>query len=250
VARYRTIKPEFWTSEQVVECSTNARLLFIGMWNFCDDVGRHAASYARLKMEVFPNDPFTKEQIAGWVAELVAAGLVVHYESEGVAVWQVTGWHHQRIDKPGKSTLPPPPEKFQEHSENAPRTFPDRSAPEGSRVELSRVELRKEPASAGSPPSRKLANGSGERFAVAGEKTWELPEEKLAEYREAFPGLDLAAEFRKARLWLDEHRERKPRSGTGVQRFVTRWLGRAYDDLRKRPGATDRKPALIGRPGQ
>jgi len=43
MARIRTIKPEFWVSEQVGECSPNARLLFIGMWNFCDDRGVHPA---------------------------------------------------------------------------------------------------------------------------------------------------------------------------------------------------------------
>lgn len=41
MARIRTIKPEFWTAEQVMELSRDARLLFIGMWNFCDDAGVH-----------------------------------------------------------------------------------------------------------------------------------------------------------------------------------------------------------------
>ena len=41
MARIRSIKPEFWTAEQVMECSPMARLLFIGMWNFCDDGGNH-----------------------------------------------------------------------------------------------------------------------------------------------------------------------------------------------------------------
>ena len=56
MARIRTIKPEFWTSDQVVECSFAARLLFIGMWNFCDDYGVHPASLRKLKMEIFPGD--------------------------------------------------------------------------------------------------------------------------------------------------------------------------------------------------
>jgi hypothetical protein len=44
MARHRVVKPEFFTNEQVVECSTNARLLFVGMWCFCDDGGVHPAS--------------------------------------------------------------------------------------------------------------------------------------------------------------------------------------------------------------
>jgi hypothetical protein len=57
-SRMRTVKPEFWTSEQVVECSPNARLLFIGLWNFCDDSGIHPAATKRLKRDVFPADNF------------------------------------------------------------------------------------------------------------------------------------------------------------------------------------------------
>ena len=36
-----------WTSEQIVECSPIARLLFIGMWNFCDDGGNHLPAQRR-----------------------------------------------------------------------------------------------------------------------------------------------------------------------------------------------------------
>ena len=56
MSRIRTVKPEFWTSEQIIACSPIARLLFIGLWNFCDDNGVHPASYIRLKAEVFPPD--------------------------------------------------------------------------------------------------------------------------------------------------------------------------------------------------
>ena len=74
MARIRTIKPEFWTSEQIVECSPIARLLFIGMWNFCDDGGNHPASHKTLKMQIFPGDDISISQIesivrafAGWI---------------------------------------------------------------------------------------------------------------------------------------------------------------------------------------
>lgn len=102
MARIRTIKPEFFTSEQVAECSPNARLLFIGMWVFCDDQGVHPASNARLKMEVFPGDDFTRDDVGAMVSELIAAQLLTEYESDGEKYWLVTGWKHQKIDKPSK----------------------------------------------------------------------------------------------------------------------------------------------------
>ena len=49
MARIRTVKPEFWASEQVMECSPIARLLFIGLWNFCDDAGNHPLSEKTLR---------------------------------------------------------------------------------------------------------------------------------------------------------------------------------------------------------
>lgn len=100
MARIRTIKPEFWTSEQIMECSPNARLLFIGLWNFCDDAGIHPASPKTLKAEIFPSDDISASEVEGLVGELIAQGLLEKYEVAGHHYWAVTGWHHQRIDQP------------------------------------------------------------------------------------------------------------------------------------------------------
>lgn len=100
MARIRSVKPEFWTAEQVMECSPIARLLFIGMWNFCDDAGNHPASVKTLKAEVFPADDLMSSDIESMVADLVANGLIEEYEAQGKAYWHVTGWHHQKIDQP------------------------------------------------------------------------------------------------------------------------------------------------------
>lgn len=100
MSRIRTVKPEFWSSEQVVSCSRDARLLFIGLWNFCDDAGIHPSSFLRLKMEVFPGDDCSTEDIARWIAELIAVGLLREYTVDERTYWIVTGWKHQKIDKP------------------------------------------------------------------------------------------------------------------------------------------------------
>jgi len=111
MARIRTIKPEFWTNEQVMECSTNARLLFIGMWNFCDDDGRISFSCKQLKAQIFPADDISSESIRGMIDELSTNGLIICYEVENKHYLQVTGWHHQRIDRPQPSKIPPNPAK-------------------------------------------------------------------------------------------------------------------------------------------
>lgn len=63
MARIRTIKPEFWSSEQVMESRPLARLLFIGLWNFCDDGGNHPLSPRTIKALVFPGDDITTEAV-------------------------------------------------------------------------------------------------------------------------------------------------------------------------------------------
>ena len=109
MARIRTIKPEFWTSEQIMECSPLARLMFIGLWNFCDDRGVHPVAYKTLKAEVFPADDILSSDIERMVAELVSLDLLCVFEAEGRKWWYVTGWRHQLINRPSKSRYPEPP---------------------------------------------------------------------------------------------------------------------------------------------
>ncbi|WP_051954136.1 hypothetical protein [Xenophilus azovorans] len=109
MARIRTIKPEFHTSEQVMNLKPVARLAFIGLWNFCDDGGNHPASARTLKAEVFPgDDDLSASDVQALVDQMLTQGLVKLYEVGGKSYWHVTGWHHQRIERPTmKHPLPP-----------------------------------------------------------------------------------------------------------------------------------------------
>ena len=143
MARIRTIKPEFWTSEQVMDLSPNARLLFIGLWNFCDDAGIHPASTKRLKAEIMPADDVRSEDVRRMIDECINVGLVREYEIDGEAYWAVTGWHHQKIDQPSykypneDGTVPEGPAKRRQASKSTKksqsdrRTIAERSPPEG-----------------------------------------------------------------------------------------------------------------------
>ncbi len=126
MSRIRTVKPEFWSSEQVMECSPNARLLFIGTWNFCDDAGRHPWSPKQIKALIFPGDCFTPEDVDQMLRELCGAGLIEWYRVDGKEYFFVTGWRHQKIDKPQKPRYPAP---VGDNSPNGPRTLAERSSP-------------------------------------------------------------------------------------------------------------------------
>lgn len=117
MARIRTTKPEFWSSEQIMELTPLARLTFIGLWNFCDDAGVHPASFKTLKAEVFPSDDLTPDALAELVSEMIAQGLVAEFTTNGKHYWYVTGWKkHQRIDRP-TFKHPRPPQSDLNHKE-------------------------------------------------------------------------------------------------------------------------------------
>lgn len=124
MARIRTIKPEFFTSAQIAECSTSARLAFVGMWCFCDDNGIHPASAKRLKMEVFPGDDISESGVQSFIDELINNDLLIEFVHEKQAFWCVTGFkRHQKIDRPN----PKYPTPDSPGSTTARRTFVEHS---------------------------------------------------------------------------------------------------------------------------
>ncbi|AGL85588.1 DnaT-like ssDNA-binding domain-containing protein [Pseudomonas protegens] len=109
MARIRTIKPEFWSSEQVMESRPLARLLFIGLWNFCDDGGNHPLAPRTIKALVFPGDDITSEAVSELLGELEGSGLIRSYTVDGKQYLHVNGWKHQKIEK-RTFKYPKPPE--------------------------------------------------------------------------------------------------------------------------------------------
>src|SRR5690606_37986802 len=128
MARIRSIKPEFWSSEQVMECSPMARLLFIGLWNFCDDAGNHVNSERTIKAQVFPGDDITSADVRRMLDELSSNDLIACYVHEGKDYLHVTSWKkYQRIDRPSYKNPP-----FNDDtSSNDRRTIDEDSPPEG-----------------------------------------------------------------------------------------------------------------------
>ena len=136
MARIRTIKPEFWTDEKIVELSPFARLLFIGLWNFADDEGRLVYSPKRLKLQIFPADDLDISELFG---EIRGKLLAVAYEVENVEYLQVIGFSkHQKIDKRTASKLPPPP-----NSPEFPRIVPTEGIKEGKGKEKEKPSAKR-----------------------------------------------------------------------------------------------------------
>lgn len=104
MARIRTIKPEFWTDERVVSLPFEARLLFIGIWNFCDDSGAIDDSPERIRMQIFPGNH--EVDIYHLLDLLVSAGLMDRWAGDEAECLVVRNWSkHQKIDNPSRKTM-------------------------------------------------------------------------------------------------------------------------------------------------
>lgn len=107
-----------------MDCSPITRLLFIGMWNFADDHGRMPFAPRTIKAQVFPADDISADCVRGMLAELSAKGLILVYAVGGKEYLEITGWKHQRIDRPQDPRFPGP---MDDGVEAIRRTFDDHS---------------------------------------------------------------------------------------------------------------------------
>jgi hypothetical protein len=98
MARIRTIKPEFWVDDQIVELDYPTRLLFIGLWNFVDDDGYVEFKAKRIKMQVFPADSI---DVSGMLTKLIQMGRLGQFHSDQGDLLRIVNWErHQKISHP------------------------------------------------------------------------------------------------------------------------------------------------------
>lgn len=105
MARIRTIKPEFFTSEDICGLSPLARLLYVALWCEADREGRLTWKPRTFKLRYFPADDCDIDALA---REIVASGLVVQY-GDGLAFIPQFAKHQHINPREAASTLPDPP---------------------------------------------------------------------------------------------------------------------------------------------
>jgi hypothetical protein len=113
--RIRSIKPEFWRSDDITALDWEARLIFIGLWSYVDDNGVGVDKLASIAADLFAGDlerdpRETFERVSRGLQTLSDAGRIVRYEAESKPWLSITNWSkHQRIDKPNKPRYPSAP---------------------------------------------------------------------------------------------------------------------------------------------
>ena len=113
MGRIRTIKPEFFTHEELFDLEEKeglpVRLAFIGLWTICDREGRFKWRPRSIKAQILPYDNVDFSRV---LDALATRGFVVRYASSGVEYGYVPGFsRHQVVNfKESQSNLPEPPE--------------------------------------------------------------------------------------------------------------------------------------------
>lgn len=112
MARIRSIKPEFWESEEVALMTRDARLLYIATWNLADDEGllRWTAPYLKANAFMYDDD-VTVDVVGTLMDEIVAAGFVLPYRAGATKAelgWIPSFHRHQKPNRPQPSKLQAP----------------------------------------------------------------------------------------------------------------------------------------------
>lgn len=103
MARIRTIKPEFFTSEDIVALKPLARLLYVALWCEADREGRMLWKPRTFKLRYFPGDSIDLEPIA---QALIDAGLVVIYGGGKYAYIPKFSTHQHINPREAQSVIP------------------------------------------------------------------------------------------------------------------------------------------------
>lgn len=98
MSRIRSVHPGLWTDERFVSVSPLTRLLFIGLWNECDDQGIFEWSPLKLKMRLLPADNADAPDL---LAEMEQAGVIMRFSVGDKAFGAVRNFtRFQRPKKP------------------------------------------------------------------------------------------------------------------------------------------------------
>lgn len=105
MARARSIKPSFFTNEELVELPFETRLLFIGLWTIADREGRLEDRPKRIKMAVFPADSV---DVNDCLNQLQRSGFILRYEHDASLYIQILAFNkHQHPHKDEKASIIP-----------------------------------------------------------------------------------------------------------------------------------------------
>lgn len=165
MARMRSLKPEFWDDRKLARAtSRDARMLYMGLWNYSDEHGRCNGDPVWLKGRIFPfEDDITPDVIGGLLRELANCHRIQRYTVDGDPYLFLGKLDkHQRLDTKVESRLPPPPPAGTDEPEPDPDPSESRADESGPRADSSEEVVTKHVAG-----SREHVAGSREHVPAS-----------------------------------------------------------------------------------
>lgn len=143
------VDPHIWESFSFAELSDLAKILFISLISHADDEGRGIAGAAYIKNITFPHDETRRvAEVQKALSEIALHTSTQFYQVDGREYYCLLNWtDYQKVDKPSKSKLPPPPsvgegggissrQPFGESSGNIRGTLGESSGNKDNRIEF------------------------------------------------------------------------------------------------------------------
>ena len=212
MARIRTIKPDFFTSEDIVSLSPLARLLYIALWCEADREGRFTWRPATFKLRYFPGDRVNIETLG---QELTCRELVIRYG--GCLAYIPTFLNHQHVNpREAQSSLPVPDASARVTNAQVGREGKEGKGKEGVMQEGSRPNgARHSIPVDNSELLEKLPLREGGEFDVR--------QSLVAELEPLYPSVDLPATLREMKAWLVLNVDRR-KTRKGIRKCIGNWL--------------------------
>ena len=225
MARIRTVKPEFFTSEDIVSLSPLARLLYIALWCEADKEGRMVWKPMTFKLRYMPGDNCDINELC---KEILDRGLIKLYD-DGLAFIPSFAAHQHINPRETASQLPAPQIKPRVGTRQ-PRVGT------GANLELhaqvgregkgrERKEDSAEPQSDSTPA---ISETPVVLIPLNDNTEYPIGQSLIDEWSQTFPAVNVLQELREMRVWcLANPHKRKTRRG--VDSFAVRWFGKEQD---------------------
>jgi hypothetical protein len=215
MARIRTIKPEFFTSEDIVSLSPLARLFYVSLWCEADKAGRFEWKSKTFKLRYLPGDQCDVDTLA---QELFDAGLVILYEVDGKIYAEIpTFAKHQVINnRESESSIPARVKHASGTRESGRKEGREGKGKEGDSAE-SQDDSTPAPAVVSIP--------------LVDKTEFPVTQTMVDDWSTTFPAVDVPQQLREMRAWCVAN-PTKRKTPRGISAFIVTWLGKEQDSGR------------------
>lgn len=159
--RIRSIKPEFWRSDDIDALDWDTRLVFIGLWSYVDDNGVGIYKMPNIVSDLFAHDFYrdpnaTLKRVSEALTRLESRSMIDLYRVGDRDYLYITNWErHQRVNNPNKPRYPLPTSENSEPIEDLSRsdTGSNENLSPGAGEQRSRGTGEQRTSSSAKPPA-------------------------------------------------------------------------------------------------